>query len=96
MVEIERPPEIEKLPKEFINRGGYFECEELLTGDASLTAGHPDCKNSDVAIEVVMNGPSVPAAVDWLVRRAYEFLNSHPHADNEIVDNCATKDTPSQ
>jgi hypothetical protein len=69
-VEIDRSPEIEQLAHEFIDRGGYFECEELTTGQASLTADHPDAETGDVAIEVVWNGPAVPHAVDRLVRKA--------------------------
>lgn len=72
--EIERSPEIEQLAQEFIARGGYFECEQLTTGHASLTAGHPDAaKKGDIAIEVVMNGPDVPEAVDRLVRKAHAW-----------------------
>jgi hypothetical protein len=72
-VEIDRPAEIEALAQEFIARGGYFECEELSTGHASLTAGHPDAEESDIAIEVVRNGPAVPDAVDRLVRTAHAW-----------------------
>jgi hypothetical protein len=68
-VEFDRPPEIERLAREFIDHGGYFECEELTTGHASLTAGHPDAETGDIAIEVVVNGPEVPGAVDRLVKR---------------------------
>jgi hypothetical protein len=73
MVEVERSPEIEQLAQEFIARGGYFECEALLTGHASLTAGHPDAEEGDIAIELVMNGPDVPEAVDRLVRKAHAW-----------------------
>jgi hypothetical protein len=72
-VEIDRPPEIEQLAQEFIARGGYFECEELNTGHASFTAGHPDAEEGDIAIEVVMNGPDVLEAVDRLVRKAHTW-----------------------
>ena len=72
-VEIDRPPEIETLAHEFIDRGGYFECEELTTGHASLTAGHPDAEQGDIAIEVVKNGPAVPDAVDRLVKTAHAW-----------------------
>jgi hypothetical protein len=73
-VEVERPSEIEQLAEQFIAAGGCYECEELTTGHASLTAVHPDCETGDCAIEVVMNGPAVPAAVDRVVRRSVEWL----------------------
>lgn len=73
MVEVERSPEIERLAEEFIDRGGYFECEALSTGHASLTAGHPDAEEGDIAVELVMNGPDVPEAVDRLVRKAHAW-----------------------
>jgi hypothetical protein len=73
-VEIDRPPEIEQLAEQFINAGGSYECEELTTGHASLTAVHPDCDDGDCAIEVVMNGPEVPEAVDRVVRRSIKWL----------------------
>jgi hypothetical protein len=67
-VEIDRSPEIEAMANEFLAEGGYFECEELRTGHASLTACHPD--SDEVAIELVMNGPGVPEAIDRLVIKA--------------------------
>lgn len=70
-VSIERPADIEKIACGFIERGGWFEVEHLVTGHASLTAcfvidGEPD----DIAIRVVENGPAFPMAVDDLVREA--------------------------
>jgi hypothetical protein len=84
--EIDRSPEIEQLAHEFIDRGGYFECEELTTGHASLTAGHSDAETGDVAIEVVVNGPDVPDAVDRLVRNASAWLATHHAAVNAALD----------
>lgn len=72
-VEIDRPPEIEEMAQKFIADGGYFECEETRTGHASLTAGHPAYEQGDLAIEVVLNGPDVPDAVDRLVRKAHQW-----------------------
>lgn len=70
-VSIRRPPEIEEMAYAFIKKGGRFECEELTSGDASLTAVFGlDGEEDDVAIEVVPNGPAVPDAVDRLVRKA--------------------------
>lgn len=73
-VSIERPEYIETLADEFTEKGGYFECEELSTGHASFTAGHPSVLDGDIAIEVVMNGPDVPEAVDRLVHKAHEWM----------------------
>jgi len=74
-VHIDRSPDIEGMARLFIASGGRFECEELRTGDVSLTA----CKfGRDVAIEVVPNGPLVEAAVDRLVRKSQAFLASDP------------------
>jgi hypothetical protein len=33
-----RPPKVEALAEQFIAAGGRYECEELMTGHASLTA----------------------------------------------------------
>lgn len=73
-VEVERPLDIEELAWEFIDSGGYFECEELTTGQVSLTAGHPSCEAGDMAIVICENGPDVPTAVDKLVGNAIEWL----------------------
>lgn len=75
-VEIDRPADIQKLADQFIATGGYFECEELMTGHASVTAGHPVAVEEDigdVAICVVRNGPGVEGAVDEVVKRAVKW-----------------------
>jgi hypothetical protein len=65
------PEEIEQLAHQFIERGGWFDCEELTTGHVSLTAGFVvDDEPEDIAIEVCDNGPPVVAAVEKLVRAA--------------------------
>lgn len=64
---IERPAEIAAKAEAIVARGLCFECEQLATGDVSLTITDPD--EGDVDIEVVPNGPEVPAAVDRLVLR---------------------------
>jgi len=81
-VEIERPSEIEAMAERFIVAGGRYECEELTTGHASLTAVHEvDGEEQDVAIEICPNGPEVPGKVDALVRRSLAWLeNSRSHA----------------
>jgi len=65
-VSIDRPDEVSSLAQRIIDRGFRFEVEHLTTGHASLTIAGPD---DDEDIELVMNGPSVPAAVDNLVKR---------------------------
>lgn len=66
-VMIARPVDIAEKARSIIARGLCFECEHLTTGDVSLTITDPD--EGDVDIEVVPNGPDVPAAVDRLVLR---------------------------
>jgi hypothetical protein len=74
-VEIDRPAEIEQLAHQFIAAGGRYECEELTTGHASLTAVHPNCDYGDCAIEIVVSGPKVPAAVDRVVQKSIKWLD---------------------
>ncbi len=50
--------------------GARLECEVLTTGAVSLTVTSED--GNDFDIELVPNGPEVPAAVDRLVRRFNE------------------------
>lgn len=70
-VSVERPAEVAALAQQFIAMGGWFECEELSTGHASLTACMlVDDEPDDIEIQIVPNGPEVPAAVDRLVRAA--------------------------
>jgi hypothetical protein len=77
-VKIDMPQEVELLAQEFIDGGGRFECEELRTGEASLTAVHDvEGEPADIAIEVVPNGPEVPPAVERLVRRASAWLRDN-------------------
>lgn len=65
-VSINRPEEISALATRIIDAGFSFECEELTTGHASFTIAGPE---GDEDIELVMNGPAVPGAVDELVKR---------------------------
>lgn len=64
-VSIDRPEEISAKAAGIVALGFSFECEELMDGTVSLTISHED--RGDVAIELVPNGPDVPAAVDRLV-----------------------------
>ena len=70
-VSIDRPSEISDLAQRIIDAGFRFECEELTTGHASLTIAGPE---GDEDIELVMNGPGIPDAVDNLVRRFAEKI----------------------
>lgn len=65
-VTINRPTEIAKLAEEIIARGYRFECEMLTTREISLTITN---KHGDADIEIVNNGPEVPAAIDQLITR---------------------------
>lgn len=72
---IERSPEMARLAHTFIAAGGWFESEELNTGQASLTACFfIDGEPQDIASEIVRNGPAVPKAVDRLIQKAVLFL----------------------
>lgn len=74
-VDIDMPAEIETLAQQFIEDGGRFECEELRTGEVSLTAVHEvDGEPADIAIEVCPNNAEVVPAVERLVRRAIAWL----------------------
>jgi hypothetical protein len=63
---IDRPSEIAALAERIIDHGFRFECEHLMTGHASLTIADDE---DDHDIEVVTNGPDVPAAVDRMIKR---------------------------
>jgi hypothetical protein len=65
LVSIERSEPIAALASRIREAGYQFECESLTTGQASFTVTHPT--RGDLAIEIVQNGPEVPAAVDRLV-----------------------------
>ena len=75
IIEVDRPKEIEDIAHRFIKAGGYFEVE-LLTDEktVSLTAGF-DRSQPDIVVILEENGPKVPAAVDQLVRRSWEWYN---------------------
>jgi len=80
---IERPAEIEALADKFIAVGGWFECEVLTTGHASLTACMDrDDGDNDIEIEVVPNGPGIGEAVDRLVQRAVKHVDALSRARN--------------
>lgn len=70
-IAIERPADIEERATAVINRNARFEAEVLTTGEISLTVHY---KEEDIAIEICSNGPSVPEAVDRLVKTAHSLL----------------------
>lgn len=76
-VNIERPEAIEAIARAILAAGCRFEAEVLLTGEASFEVvrdvADPDVEDS-IAIEIVPNGPEVPAAVDRLVMAAAATL----------------------
>lgn len=66
-VTIEVAPDVAATARAAIAMGLSFECEVLMSGEASLTITHPE--DGDLDIEVVPNGPGVREAVERLVRR---------------------------
>lgn len=68
IVHIDRPDEIAAKAERIVAKGLRFECEMLSDySTVSLTITHPD--KGDMDIEVVPNGPEIPAAVDRLITR---------------------------
>ena len=65
-VRIDRPDDIAAKAHSIIARGYRFECEQLMDGDISLTITDDE---ADHDIEVVPNGPEVPAAIDRMIER---------------------------
>lgn len=66
-VHIEVAPELAAKAHAIIARGLAFECEELSTGQVSLTITDPE--EGDLDIRVVPNGPGVREAVEDLISR---------------------------
>ncbi len=69
-VSIDRSASIEAAAAEFLRVGGRYECEELTTGEVSLTAVLTpvgEAEPRDVEGVVCANGPPVLEAVDELV-----------------------------
>ena len=74
-------PEIQRQADELLALGYRFECEVLRTNEASFTIIHPARESEgDLAIEVVPNGPEVPAAVTRLIRNFYDKLLTQPRS----------------
>jgi hypothetical protein len=73
-VSIERGTEVEAMAAKLIGAGCRFEIEELMTGMVSIEAVADNTADSEsphcLALELVQNGPSVPATVDKLVKEA--------------------------
>jgi len=70
---IDRPEATNTKAWAVIGAGGRFTCEELMTGEVSLTAEHP-AFDFDIAHELCSNGPPVIEAVDRLIETAYQRL----------------------
>ena len=66
------------MAERFIAAGGRYECEELRTGHASLTAVYEvEGEDVDIVIELCPNGPQVPGKVEDLVRRSLAWLETN-------------------
>lgn len=72
-VTIERPAPVADLADIIVARGYRLECEMLPSREISLTIANDD---GDAAIEIVPNGPEVPAAVDRMIERFAATLPS--------------------
>lgn len=81
LVGIDCSPEIQTLARQIIEKGYEFECEELRTGDVSLTITDP-VEEQDVDIEIVRAHirwnvlGAVNDAVERLVKRFAEKMNA--------------------
>lgn len=64
IVSIDRPDTVAAKADNILGHGFRFECEELTTGDVSLTISD---EWGDYAFELCPNGPSVPTSVDKLI-----------------------------
>ena len=70
------PLPLEHLAFTFIKAGGRYECEELRTGEVSLTAVHEvEGQDDDIAIEVCTNDEKVVASVERLVHKSIAWLD---------------------
>ena len=71
---IDRPDEIANKAQAFIDQGGRFDIEMLMTGDVSITAEITDHEGEvkTIAQEIVPNGLEVPIAVDRLVQATHQ------------------------
>lgn len=63
---IEVAPEVANKARSIIRCGLSFECELLITGQASFTITDPE--EGDVDIRVIPNGPGVREAIEEMVR----------------------------
>ena len=67
IVSIDMPNHIARLADIIRSKGYEFQCEVLTFGVVSFTVTDPD--EGDMDIELVGNGPGVPAAVEQLIER---------------------------
>lgn len=64
IVSIDRPDHIAKAADYILQNEFRFECEQLTTGEVSLTISD---NWGDYAFELCANGPAVPTSVDKLI-----------------------------
>ncbi|AGC35744.1 hypothetical protein ACP46_gp59 [Rhizobium phage RHEph06] len=64
IISIDRPAHVVAKADHILSHGFRFECEELTTGEVSLTISDDW---GDYAFELCANGPAVPASVDKLI-----------------------------
>ncbi len=85
-VKIDRPPEIEKLAQEVVDRGGRFEVEVLRSGECSFEVVFTaeDGEERSAAAEICKNGPPVLDVVDRLVRTAHAALYHEELSDADV------------
>ena len=67
-VTIDRPDEIAAKAQRIIAKGLRFECE-MLSDYRTVSLSITDPDEGDMDIEVVPNGPEVPAAIDRMIQR---------------------------
>jgi len=73
-ITIDRPGDIAELAEKFIQVGGRFAAEILMTGQIALYAEKEDKEEEPVAMEIIPNGPEVIEAVDKIIKKAGESI----------------------
>lgn len=83
---IDRPADVEEKARAVIDAGYFFEME-LLSDYRTVSFTVADREAGvDLEIELVKNGPEVPAGVDRLVERAFANLDKYALASTEDND----------
>jgi hypothetical protein len=79
---INRPEEITQKAYELEEFGYRFECEILRDGQTvSFTLSDPN-EGLDLDIELALNGPEVPHAIDRLITRSHKDFMPPPFGDS--------------